>query len=276
MIPPIPALSEPLLTTDSPTPLFPIIEPLLPNPFEENPTPSVPSNLDAPPDVSETVPPNPLESYPTPPTGVPIIALGLTPPQITLTPPPISQSLTDIPMVLIPGVVDSLPMIDKSLSFIPSPDSTPLPVPPPTTEPIQATTEGPTVNETADTIPSIVVEHVDPLSASATETIPAEKSSTSPPPVDNTPQADDKGERRWNRATLTVKARNLKSQAANSVKDYHRFEAERKKAVQEGRKKDSILREGDRDAAAAKARLLSEKAAKYYYHGKLHHYILWF
>jgi hypothetical protein len=172
-----------------------------------------------------------------------------------------SQPLQDVPTVLIPGHHNAPAVIGDLLSFIPSSnDTTPVMEVPNPNEPSTGTqldteqkdgNQIPTTLENSVPLPVLV----DPSSAEAAVPDPAEL------------QGNTQGPTHLNRTTLTLKARALEARATGAEKERLHFENERKKAIEEGRKRDAILREGDRDAAAARALKYRQKSTKYRFMG---------
>jgi hypothetical protein len=74
------------------------------------------------------------------------------------------------------------------------------------------------------------------------------------------------------RSALMAEARALMGKASTAEREKDRFEAERKRANEEGRRKYSILLAGDRDEMAAMAAKYRKRAARYFYHGTLHYH----
>ena len=66
---------------------------------------------------------------------------------------------------------------------------------------------------------------------------------------------------------LIAQARAYRAKAIEAEKERDRFEAERKRAVQEAKPKEAFLREDDRNSMAAKATKYHEKASQRFYHG---------
>jgi hypothetical protein len=109
----------------------------------------------------------------------------------------------------------------------------------------------PTDDENADPLPVIVTDGLTTDGALNSAVI-------TDTPMDTVPRT---------RFTLMLEARALRSRALTAERERDRLEAERRRANEEGRRRDSILHAGDRDEMAAKAAKYRERAAERFHLG---------
>jgi hypothetical protein len=245
--------------------------------YEDDRTPTMPSiMLFAPVDVAISAPDPPASEHDIALPGVDVASpidhdsKPFTGPLVTLAP---DQTPSGYPLALVPGHNGTQILIDNSMAFIPND-------PEPTLDAAASATVNhqysPILNpflgnEKVGEVPKgdwqADAENAVPLPVLVADNQPDEEDDIPAFPSPNNQDTALKNTSEWNRHTLTQKARNLRSQASLAVQDCLRLEAERKQATQEGRKKDAILRQCERDDAAKKARHLSERANRYYYRG---------
>jgi hypothetical protein len=253
-----------VMTTDVPAPVFPpphngdVFSPT------KAPDPLVSSSNDDVEDLPSSIPTT--DQHPAPLMGT---LLTLAPDQTPVVPP------IDVPISLIPDAQS----IEESQPFVQNDGESAPPATNPTQHPslslIVPTTEDQVMTgKSSDIFLPTATENTDPLPIRIPDiNIIADTSDPQLLPTPDDAQANPKKNSRWTRPTLTLKAREWREKAEAAFKESHRFEAERKQANQEGRKKDAILREGDRDEAMERAKVLSDKSTKYYYLGTL---FFWF